>query len=279
MIGLVLKKNADKFDVKVGEKVLTCSARNLKSEGVFVGDRVTVGEENVIESVEKRKNLLIRPPLANLDTMIIVLAKTPKPDLLLMDKLIIFCVVNAIKPVLCINKSDLGQDFVDEICGIYQNVCDYVVVSAIHGDVEKIKKHINGITALAGQSAVGKSSIINALLGKDVATVGDISKKVERGKQTTRIVELYEIEKCKYIADTAGFSKLDEALLNIDEYELKSYYPEFIKYAHDCKYKSCLHLSSVDCGVCKAVKDGKISKVRYENYKILQANLKALKKF
>lgn len=279
MIGLVLKKNADKFDVQVCEKILTCSARNLKNEGVFVGDRVKVGNENVIESVEKRKNLLIRPPLANLDTMIIVLAKTPKPDLLLVDKLIIFCVVNAIKPVLCINKSDLGQDFVDEICGIYQNVCDYVVVSAIHGDVEKLKKHIAGITALAGQSAVGKSSIINALFGKDIAQIGNISKKVERGKQTTRIVELYEIEKGKFLADTAGFSKLDESLLGIDEYELKSYYPEFIKYAHECKYKSCLHLNPIDCGVCRAVIDGKISKVRYDNYKILQANLKSLKKF
>lgn len=278
MKGLVLKKNADKFTVEIEGKKEICTARNLKEQGIFVGDRVEVGG-NVIEKVLPRKNLLVRPPLANLDKMIIVIAKTPKPDFLLVDKLLIFCTLNDIEPLLCINKSDLGEDFVEEVVKNYEKATKIMIMSTFDDSVFEIKKEIQGITTLAGQSAVGKSSIINAIFKSEITQIGDFSKKVERGKQTTRLVELYEIEKDKYLADTAGFSKLDEKLLNIDEYELRKYYPEFIAPSHNCKYKSCLHLSSKDCGVCEAVKNGKISKLRYENYKILQENIKNVKRF
>ena len=278
MIGLVLKKNADKFTVEVEDKKFICQARNLKEQGIFVGDKVEVNGD-VIEKVLPRKNVLIRPPLANLDKMIIVIAKAPKPDFLLVDKLLIFCTLNDIEPLLCINKSDLGENFVEEVIKNYEKATKIVVISTLDDTVFDLKKEIKGITALAGQSAVGKSSIINALLKENVAKIGNFSKKVERGKQTTRLVELYEIEKGKYLADTAGFSKLDERLLNVDEYELRKYYPEFIAPSHNCKYKSCLHLSSKDCGVCSAVKNGEISKLRYENYKILQENIKNIKRF
>lgn len=278
MKGLVLKKNADKFTVEIEDKKEICTARNLKEQGIFVGDRVEVSG-NVIEKVLPRKNLLIRPPLANLDKMIIVIAKTPKPDFLLVDKLLIFCTLNDIEPLLCINKSDLGEDFVEEVVKNYEKATKILIISTFDDSVFEIKKEIQGITTLAGQSAVGKSSIINAIFKREITQIGDFSKKVERGKQTTRLVELYEVEKSKYLADTAGFSKLDEKLLNVDEYELRKYYPEFIAPSHNCKYKSCLHLSPKDCGVCEAVKNGKISKLRYENYKILQENIKNVKRF
>ncbi len=278
MKGLVLKKNADKFTVKVGKNREICTARNLKEQGIFVGDEVDV-ENGVIEKVFERKNLLVRPPLANVDKMIIVIAKTPKPDFLLVDKLLVFCTVNGIKPLLCLNKSDLGQEFVDYVEENYQNATKIITVSTLDETVFKLEKEVEGITTLAGQSAVGKSSIINALLKEKVTAIGDFSKKVERGKQTTRLVELYEIAKGRYLADTAGFSKLDERLLDVDEYELRKYYPEFIEPSHNCKYKSCLHLSPIDCGVCQAVKDGKVSELRYENYKILQNNIKNAIKF
>lgn len=278
--GLVLKKNADKFDVLLGGEVHTIVARNLKKDGVFVGDRVMVDEATMaIGEVCKRKNLLIRPPMANLDSMIIVIAQKPKPDFLLVDKLLIFCVLNGIKPVLCVNKADLGEDFVNFVKENYQNITDLVVISTLDNSVEKIKKHISGITALAGQSAVGKSSIINALLGESKAVIGEFSKKVERGKQTTRIVELYMLGKDKFIADTTGFSKLDASLLELDERDLKRYYPEFLKYAEKCKYKSCVHLSDKDCGVVDALKQGKITELRYKNYVALYENLKSIKKF
>ena len=278
MSGLVLKKNADKFTVEMDGQTSIMLARNLKKEGIFVGDKVEC-QNGVIERVLERKNLLIRPPLANVDTMIIVVAFQPKPDFLLVDKLLVFCMVKGIIPILCVNKSDLSENFVSDVKKIYKNVVDLVSISTLDRSVMKLKKYIKGITALAGQSAVGKSSIINALLGEKLATIGDFSKKVMRGKQTTRLVELYDLKNGNYLADTAGFSKLSEELLLINENELKDYYPDFIKYAHECKYKSCQHLSLKDCGIVKAVREGKISKTRYENYKILRENIKKVKKF
>ena len=278
MNGLILKKNADKFTVELNGKPFIMSARNLKKDGIFVGDKVEC-KNDVIEKVLERKNILIRPPLANVDTMIIVVAKEPKIDFLLVDKLLVFCMVKGIKPILCINKSDLSESFVKDVEKIYKDVVDIVNISTLDKSVLNLKKYIKGVTALAGQSAVGKSSIINALLGKEIAVVGDFSKKVMRGKQTTRLVELYDLGNENYLADTAGFSKLSEELLIVNENELKDYYPDFIKYAHMCKYKSCQHLKLDDCGVVKAVSEGKISKIRYENYKILRENIKKVKKF
>ena len=278
MRGLILKKNADKFTVELNGKPFVMSARNLKKDGIFVGDKVEC-KNDVIEKVLERKNILIRPPLANVDTMIIVVAKEPKIDFLLVDKLLVFCTVKGIKPILCINKSDLSESFVKDVEKIYKDVVDIVSISTLDKSVLNLKKYIKGVTALAGQSAVGKSSIINALLGKEIAVVGDFSKKVMRGKQTTRLVELYDLGNENYLADTAGFSKLSEELLIVNENELKDYYPDFIKYAHMCKYKSCQHLKLDDCGVVKAVSVGKISKIRYENYKILRENIKKVKKF
>ena len=278
MNGLILKKNADKFTVELNGKPFVMSARNLKKDGIFVGDKVEC-KNDVIEKVLERKNILIRPPLANVDTMIIVVAMEPKPDFLLVDKLLVFCMVKGIKPILCINKSDLSESFVKDVEKIYKDVVDIVSISTLDKSVLNLKNYIKGVTALAGQSAVGKSSIINALLGKEIAVVGDFSKKVMRGKQTTRLVELYDLGNENYLADTAGFSKLSEELLIVNENELKDYYPDFIKYAHMCKYKSCQHLKLDDCGVVKAVSDGKISKIRYENYKILRENIKKVKKF
>lgn len=278
MRGLILKKNADKFTVELNGKPFVMSARNLKKDGIFVGDKVEC-KNDVIEKVLERKNILIRPPLANVDTMIIVVAKEPKIDFLLVDKLLVFCMVKGIKPILCINKSDLSESFVKDVEKIYKDVVDIVSISTLDKSVLNLKKYIKGVTALAGQSAVGKSSIINALLGKEIAVVGDFSKKVMRGKQTTRLVELYDLGNENYLADTAGFSKLSEELLIVNENELKDYYPDFINYAHMCKYKSCQHLKLDDCGVVKAVSEGKISKIRYENYKILRENIKKVKKF
>lgn len=278
MNGLILKKNADKFTVELNGKPFVMSARNLKKDGIFVGDKVEC-KNDVIEKVLERKNILVRPPLANVDTMIIVVAKEPKIDFLLVDKLLVFCTVKGIKPILCINKSDLSESFVKDVEKIYKDVVDIVSISTLDKSVLNLKNYIKGVTALAGQSAVGKSSIINALLGKEIAVIGDFSKKVMRGKQTTRLVELYDLGNENYLADTAGFSKLSEELLIVNENELKDYYPDFIKYAHMCKYKSCQHLKLDDCGVVKAVSEGKISKIRYENYKILRENIKKVKKF
>ena len=279
--GRLLKKQATIFSVELGDgKILECVARkNLKKDGLFVGDFVFVDEYNSICKLDKRKNILIRPPVANIDKMFIVVAPIPKPDLYTVDKMLLFCAVNDIVPVVCINKKDLDEQYCKKIESVYKKIAKTVIISTKDSSFEKLKKLIDGVCVLAGQSAVGKSSIINALKGSEVAKVDTFSKKVERGKQTTRTVELYQFGQNRYLADTAGFSKLDESLLNLEVNEVKSYYPEFLEFAQNCKYKSCLHTNDRDCAVCEAVKNGKISQERYQNYKKLIEVLQSLKKF
>lgn len=279
--GRILKKQADLFSIELDNgRILDCVARkNLKKEGLFVGDFVELDEADAIKKLETRKNILIRPPVANIDKMIIVLAPIPKPDLYMIDKLILFCRLNNIEPIVCINKKDLNEEFCKEIAKIYNKIVKTIIISTFDETFENVKKQMKGVCVLAGQSAVGKSSIINALKGENVAKVDTFSKRVERGKQTTRTVELFKFGKNKYLADTAGFSKLDEGLLELQESEVKAYYPDFLQYAEQCKYKSCLHINSGDCGVVKALKCGKINKIRYENYVKLTQTLKNLRKF
>jgi len=278
---LVLKKQADLFSVELenGEIFDTVARKNLKREGIFVGDYVEVDGDKAISKVLTRRNVLIRPPVANIDKIFIVVAPVPKADLYTVDKMILFGKLNNIEPILCVNKNDLNEKYCNDIAGIYKKHIKTIVVSTKDQSFEKIKKLISGICVLAGQSAVGKSSIINALKGQEIAKVDTFSKKTERGKQTTRTVQLFEFGKGHYLADTAGFSKLDESLLDLQENEVKSYYPEFLQYAGGCKYKSCLHINSKDCAVIKAVKDGKINETRYKNYEKLVSVIKNLKRF
>ena len=247
--------------------------------GKYDGDNVLLDEGNAIFKVQKGKNVLIRPPVANIDKMFIVIAPVPKADLYTVDKLLIFCTLNDIKPVLCINKNDIDNEFCEKTKKIYSKICKTLVFSTLDESVKVLKKEIKGICTLAGQSAVGKSSIINALLGEVVAKTDDFSKKIERGKQTTRTVQLYKFGKGNFLADTAGFSKLDESLLNLKEDEIKYYFQDFLPFAEKCKYKSCLHTNSKDCGVVEAVKNRKIDKNRYENYLKLYQIIKSIKKF
>lgn len=279
--GLVLKKQADIFMVEFedGDIQNLVARKNLKKEGVFVGDIVFVDEDNTVARIDKRKNILIRPPVANIDKMFIVVAPLPKADLYTVDKMLIFCVLNSIEPILCINKKDLDNEFCEKIEKIYNSFVDTVVVSSFDESVHEIEKKIEGICVLAGQSAVGKSSIINALKKEEVAKVDTFSKKIERGKQTTRTVQLFKFSSHGYLADTAGFSKLDEGLIDLKETEIKNYFTEFLPFAEKCKYKSCTHINNKDCGVIEAVKEGNLSKERYENYVKLYNIMKNIKRY
>lgn len=273
MLGKVVKKNANQFLVN-GR---WCVARgNLKDQGIFVGDDVVCDDrENVIEKVCERKNVLVRPPIANIDKMIIVIAPVPKPDFLLIDKLLIFCEKNEIIPVICVNKCDiLDKTLKNQIISIYSNIAKIIMTSAKNDDCKELASQIKGVCTFAGQSAVGKSSLINALHGQEVEQVGDLAKKVERGKQTTRMVSLYKLGEDDYIADTAGFSKLDEGLLDIDERKLANYYPDFVPHLNDCEYSSCTHTKEKKCGIAVAAQRGDITLVRYENYLKLYDTIK-----
>jgi len=278
MTGLVVKKNANLFTVECeGKRIDISPSGKTKAKGIFVGDYVEFN--NAITSVKTRKNILIRPPMANLDKLFIVIAPSPKPDFVLVDKILIYCHVKGIEPILVINKTDIADnDFVQKVVNDY-SCYKTISLSAKSGNVESLTNEIEGICAMAGQSAVGKSSIINSIFkSENITEVGDLSAKIERGKQTTRLVSLYKVHN-GYLADTAGFSLLDLSFVSdITKEELASYYPDFLEGRKECKYRSCSHEGG-ECGVIKLLKEGKISKRRYQNYlKILQ-ELKLAKKY
>ena len=278
MKGIVLKKNANLFTIESGEKEYQIRpSGKTKTPGVFVGDYVEFDE--AITKVFPRKNLLIRPPLANLDKLFVVISPSPKPDFVLVDKLLIYCTLKAISPVLIINKYDIANsEFLERVTGVYGKFVKTIKVSAKNGDVRGVEDEIDGICAMAGQSAVGKSSIINAIFQDELAKTNGLSKKIERGKQTTRLVSLYKL-KGGYLADTAGFSMLDLSYISdLEPRELSSYYPDFLEARAKCKFRSCLHEGG-ECGVIEAARKGKISLLRYENYLKILEELKNAKKY
>ena len=274
MENIVIKKMADNFWIRLSNStIISAKPRGThKSRGIFVGDKVSVNKvmnEYVIEKILPRKNLLIRPPLANLDQLIIVIAPVPKPDFYIVDKLILFSYSYGIEPIIVVNKQDQSTDINEYEKRVYEPITKVLYVSAKTGQgFEKLKKILNNkVNALAGQSAVGKSAIINQLLNFDVAKVGDLSKKINRGKNTTRHCEIFTCGEI-LIADTAGFTALDEALLPIPYFELPLYYKDYIPYMPKCKYSDCKHVSESvsDCAVKSAVEHGELDIERYKRY-------------
>ena len=239
----------------------------LNPRSVTVGDRVVLSEENgtnVIDSVLPRKNELQRPFVANVDTAFIVIAKEPKPDLLLTDKIIVNCFKEGVTPVLVYNKCELAEDGeIDALKRAYSFI-DVIAVSAkLKSGLKELESEVDGKTVcLAGQSAVGKTSLMNAVLDLDLKTDG-LSAKIKRGKNTTRHVEIYPALG-GHVMDTCGFSML--TLVNIPSDELKYYYEDFLQFADDCKYTACNHISEPGCAVKEAVAAGKLDKGRYDRY-------------
>lgn len=271
MKAVVIKKQADTFTASTPEGDFVFTPRgNLKKDGVFVGDNVIVNmQEKTIEKVLERENLLVRPTVANLSQLVIVVAPVPKPDFGVIDKLLLFCYLNDIEPVLCVNKLDiLPAEEKQIIEKTYKNVCKIVFVSAKEKiNLEEIKNVLkNHISALTGQSAVGKSELLNAIYKPATAEVGELAKKVARGKHTTRHSELFKLEDNTFLADTPGFSRLDEKFLNVEYFNLRYYYKDFLLFHSNCKYSSCSHTNEQDCAVKQAIKDGKIAETRYEGY-------------
>lgn len=274
--GTVTKCVAGRFSVYVDGKFIECFARKkLKKDQLLAGDIVEVDEDNcVIENILPRKNKLIRPPIANIDRIIIVISCVPYVDLVLTDKLIIAAKINKIEPVLCYNKVDLDNDLAKKIQEQYKNAnIRFIQVSAKTGyNIDNLKQILKGgINCFAGQSAVGKSSLINAILGCEYSEVGDLSEKILRGKNTTRHTEIINIDDY-YIADTPGFNLLE--LSDLKYNDLKDYYDEFKEYKDNCRFSSCMHINEPECSVKQAVEEDKISKDRYLRYKEIYNDLK-----
>ncbi len=263
------------------KKVVECSIRTTaKKNRLVVGDRVCVIPNEfsegkyIIVAHDERTSFIPRPPIANLDKLIIILSPKPEPDFLLVDKLIIYSFMNNIEPVIVINKSDIADSiFIDDIRKQYYFLQTFVISAKGRIGVDLVEEYISkSFVALAGQSAVGKSSFINALFLNKRAEVGELSAKIDRGKNTTRASEIY-YQKDYMIADTAGFSSLD---LDLDYLELSKYYPDFDKYMGGCRYLDCSHIKEGKdyCVVIDAVESGYINKDRYNRYIALYKDLK-----
>lgn len=221
--------------------------------------------DGVVTSLYQRRNELIRPYVANIDALIIVVAPMPKPDWICVEKLILNCHHQNIQPCIVVNKSDtVKNEELEEMLRPYFKDFETFAVSAKTGEnLEKLKKFIkNKLVCFAGQSAVGKSSIINAL-GKKNLEVGELSKKILRGKNTTRHVEIYELGEGRAV-DTCGFSVMNNVDLKYDE--LIYYYDEFLAFQGECRYTNCTHTNEPGCAVRREVDAGKLNKERYERY-------------
>lgn len=256
---------------------------NIKRKnGILVGDLVEVEvsyDRYMIKKILPRKNSLIRPPVANIDNLVIVVSlSTPSPDFFLLDKQIVLAKFKDILPIIVINKIDLNiSDITNKdlsyIKNVYGNLEFQIIeVSAKNNigiDVLKEKLH-NKISAFSGNSGVGKSSIINKIFGTNSLTF-EVAKKTNRGRHTTKHVKIYKNEDM-YVLDTPGFSSYE--LYDIEYKELKNYYPDFLECK--CDYLDCSHVFENEkvCGVKKAINDGKIDKNRYDRYVELFKKLK-----
>ena len=284
--GIVLSNISNLYKVEANEKVYDCNARGIFKNNEISpvsGDIVEIeiiDEEKlaaVITKIEDRKNYLKRPKMANLSQIIFVVSmKLPKPDMELLDKQLAYAEYMGIKPIICLNKIDLEkEEKINHIYEIYTKI-GYIVIETNAKDstgVLELKKHLkNNITAFSGNSGVGKSSLINALLG-DITEEGLISAKNKRGKNTTTQVKLYKIDENSYIADTPGFSTFD--INEIEKKDLARYFKEFNQYISNCEYGDCSHIKEENCGIKKALAENKISKDRYERYCKIYENMKS----
>ena len=287
--GIITSNISNLYKVEINNKIYECNARGkFKNNEIspVAGDLVEIeiiDEEKklgIINKIEERKNYLKRPKMANLSQIILVVSmKLPNPDLLLLDKQLVYAEYNKIKPIICLNKIDLEEEeTIDYIARIYKNIGYEVIKTDAKNavGVDKLKEKLkNNITAFSGNSGVGKSTLINKIFNEKLTEEGILSKKNKRGKNTTTQVTLYKIEENSYIADTPGFSTFD--VNEIEEKDLANYFIEFKPYIEKCQYADCSHIKEENCGVKKALEQGKISKERYNNFFVLGTGLKTKK--
>ncbi len=287
MQGKILKGISGFYYVHIVESgIYECKAKGVfRQQGVkpLVGDLVEI---NIIDETEKkgnivrilpRRNALIRPAVANVDMALIVFAAaTPDPNFNLLDRFLVLMARQDVPVCICFNKSDLVSEEVKRSYAAGYEACGYptefISVKKDEG-IDRLMKQLHGkTTTIAGPSGAGKSSLINRLQPKVQMETGAVSKKIGRGKQTTRHTQLIHIEGNSYIMDTPGFSSL--YLPSMDKEELQQYYTEFAAFEPYCRFQGCSHISEPDCGVKQALAQGQISKLRYENYVQLYEELK-----
>lgn len=292
MQGKIVKGISGFYYVHVVESgIYECKAKGIfrqQKMKPLVGDDVEIdiiSEEKKtgnVAAILPRKNALIRPAVANVDqALLIFAAASPNPNFNLLDRFLVMMGRQDVPVILCFNKCDLiTEEQQQEIASIYEaSGCKILFVSAKKElGLNALQEILEGkTTTVAGPSGVGKSSLINLLAPEACMETGEISKKIERGRHTTRHAELIQLKGDGYIMDTPGFSSL--YLPEMEKEELQDCYPEFAAFEPYCRFQGCSHISEPDCGVKEALSEGKIHLVRYENYCQLYGELKDRKKY
>ena len=291
MQGKIIKGIAGFYYVYTNLGLIECKAKGIfRKDGIkpLVGDNVEIeivdetDRTGNIVNILSRKNALVRPACANVDQSLVIFAIVkPDPNYNLLDRFLISMQKQNLPSVICFNKKDIAsKEEQDELMAAYSG-CGYRVLfvsGAKNQGIEEIRSCLTGkTTVVAGPSGVGKSTIINALYPNANMETGEISRKIERGKHTTRHAELFALSEDTFLMDTPGFTSL--SLGDMEKEELQGFYPEFARYEKDCRFGGCAHLSEPVCGVKDALDRGAISRVRYGNYSILYEELKNRKKY
>lgn len=282
--GIITKCLGGLYTIESPDGIYECRARGVfrnRGEFLYTGDNVDFSD-GIITSVHDRKNCIIRPPLANLDQLIFIVSTcSPEPNYLLLDKFIAIAEYKKIIPVIIITKVDLAD--CTGIENIYGNM-GIRVLRSDYSDKSSIKAIrdllIGKISAFTGNSGAGKSTLLNAVDPSLNIPTAEISKKLGRGKHTTRHAELYKLAEGGYIADTPGFSTFETNKYDIiRKEELEDCFIEFEDYKNDCRFKDCSHTCEKDCAVLEAVKDGRIRKSRHDSYCVMYEEAKQIKEW
>lgn len=290
--GKILKGVAGFYYVHVAESgIYECKAKGifrLENQKPLVGDDVMIDvlsesdmEGNITEILPRRSELL-RPAVANVDQVLLVFAVTkPKPNINLLDRMLVRMERDEIPSIICFNKCDLAkEEDIRKLQDIYEKTAYPVrfITTQSRDDVEMIKAFLIGkTTALAGPSGVGKSTLINQLSPEIQMETGEISKKIGRGKHTTRHAQLISLDGHSYLVDTPGFTSL-----TVDDFELEELaacFPEFTHYEPLCRFRGCSHLNEPDCAVRSALEQNLISESRYHSYSLLYQELSEKNKY
>lgn len=273
--GTVLKAYGGFFYVHSEGKLWECRPRGRfkkDKQTILAGDQVvmtaTGTDSGVVEQVLPRRNELLRPPIANVDQVLVVFAsKNPDPNFSLLDRMLVMAQGAGVKPIICFGKWDLHTPEVEQEMGIYQTAGYQVVpASSQTGEgIDVIRQLLtNKISVFAGPSGVGKSTLLNALQPGLNLKTGEISEKIKRGKHTTRHVELLPLQQGGWVADTPGFSTLN--LPALETAELVEFFPELKDAGANCRFNGCLHHQEPGCAVRDAVNTGSLPQRRYTQY-------------